>query len=180
MSSTPIPASYAGPQLLLTIYNFGQISFERTQAVFENLSLSLTNHMRANPYKSFPGLGDYSLDLSNPTLPAQGLSYTTKTCLHVRWGWLAFPTSLAVLTLSFFTGVYLSARELDSNIITWKSSPLPLLFYGFPLSKTPPASQHISDLDQAAETTLVGLAQDEDGNMVLRKRGGIVDHDSRI
>lgn len=172
-------ASWAGPQLLLTIFNFRDISFERTQAVFRNLSLSLTNHMRVNP-----GLADQrstgSFNFLQSNTPAPGLAYTTKTCLRVRWGWLAFPTILAALTLLFFTGVILNSSGLTFDVRTWKSSPLPLLFYGSSLSETPTASQHIDDLNRAAERTNVSLMEDEDGSMVLRKQGGLSDRDSEI
>lgn len=185
-SSSSVFLHFAGPQIMLAIYNGGDISFERTQAVWRNVSLSLTNYMRLNPYTAWqtgsgPPFADMEVanfyNLSKASAPAPGLTYTTKTCLQVRWGWLAFPTALAALTLVFFTGVVLSTGGLARDIRTWKSSPLPLLFFGTSLSEVPLESQHVSDLNDMAKRTSVRLVRDESGNMVLRQRGGGVEHE---
>ncbi|KJX93781.1 hypothetical protein TI39_contig4258g00001 [Zymoseptoria brevis] len=171
--------SFAGPPIMLAIYNGGDFSFERTRTVWENISLALTNHIRRNPYKT-GGSGSFNASLISANEAAPGLTYTTKTCLQVRWGWLAFPTALAVLTLIFFAGAIFSTGGLTRDVRTWKSSPLPLLFYGCSLSDTPADSQHVDDLNRAAKRTNVGLIRDEEGNMVLRKRGAVIDRDSEI
>ncbi|SMR61123.1 unnamed protein product [Zymoseptoria tritici ST99CH_1E4] len=175
--------SFAGPPVMLAIYNSGDISLERTQSVWTNLSLALTNHMRINPYLTTgqrDRTGTSKYNLLNATAPASGVACATKTCLQVRWGWLAFPTVLAVLTLIFFAGAIFSTGGLTRDVRTWKSSPLPLLFYGGSLSDTPADSQHVDDLNRAAKRTNVGLVRDEEGNMVLRKRGAVIDRDSEI
>lgn len=178
--------AFMGPQVMLAIYNNANISFERTQAVWENVSLSLTNHVRLNPnsalqsgrgppFDKLESLQFY--DLLGANSPALGLSHTTKTCLQVRWGWLVFPTVLALLTLVFFTGVLFSSGGLARDVRTWKSSPLPLLFYGVRMDGNEMGSQHVSDLERVARRVDVGLVRDEGGYMVLRRRGRVVDHD---
>lgn len=113
-------SSFDGSQFLQLIYNYGNFSLERTESLMHNISLSLTNHMRLNP-----GQDNYT-----SSIPASGTMQETKTCLRVKWAWLAFPAGIAVLTLGFFVAVAVSSRVIGRDVRTWKSSPLPLLFYG--------------------------------------------------
>ncbi|KXT13644.1 hypothetical protein AC579_4986 [Pseudocercospora musae] len=117
--------SFQGSQLLQLIYNYGNFSFERTESLLNNISLSLTNYMRLNPIPDY-----YRDDAYTSSLPATGDSTEMKTCLRVQWGWLALPTAVAILTLVFFVAVVTSASRMPKNVRTWKHSPLPLLFLG--------------------------------------------------
>ncbi|KAF2160832.1 hypothetical protein M409DRAFT_59621 [Zasmidium cellare ATCC 36951] len=49
-------ALFEGPQMLQSLYNYGQFSFERTQSMFRNISESMTNHMRTTPGFEGPDL----------------------------------------------------------------------------------------------------------------------------
>lgn len=59
-------ADFQAPQILQTLYNFGQYSFPRTQSLFANIADSLTSYMRNNPGNS----GNASTDPYNMTVPA--------------------------------------------------------------------------------------------------------------
>jgi hypothetical protein len=173
---TATPSIYApvnnfqGPQILQSIYNYGDFSLERTQDLFNNISTSLTNYMRANPGPKGGFNGTEAL-----TLPALGIAYTTKTCVRVRWIWLAWPTLVSLSTLIFFVGVIASSSALPRNVRTWKSSPLPSLFYGSSATEnTEPASQHVNDMEATAKKVYVGLDCGGSGCAVLRHRGGVV------
>jgi hypothetical protein len=114
--------SYRGSSLLRTLHNFGNFSFERTEEVYRNISLSLTNLMRSSvpPAK-----------YAAAAIPAMGIAYTNKTCLHVEWEWLAFPGFMVIATLIFTIAVSLVARRrLGPEATTWKTSSLPLIFTG--------------------------------------------------
>lgn len=91
------------------------------------------------------------------------------------------PTEVAVLTLVFSTGlVFGSSGGLTRDVRTWKSSPLPLLFYWGSINlkgSSGGSSQRVGDLGRVARRVDVGLVRDEGGNMVLRRRGAVVDHD---
>lgn len=117
--------SFQGSQLLQLIYNYGNFSFERTESLLNNISLSLTNYMRLNPIPDY-----YRDDAYTSSLPATGDSTEMKTCLRVQWGWLALPTAVTILTLVFFVAVVTSASRMPKIVRTWKHSPLPLLFLG--------------------------------------------------
>ncbi|KAF7510844.1 hypothetical protein GJ744_005944 [Endocarpon pusillum] len=110
-------ASYTGPQNLQRIYNYGNVSFERISRVFGNISDSLTNYIRQN--------GDV-----NHSAPAFGVVMRDQTCLQVRWGWLAFPAGLVLITLIFFAALVIDTRPTGTRAQVWKSSPLGLMFHG--------------------------------------------------
>jgi hypothetical protein len=122
-------ASFAGPPLLRTLHNYGNFSFERTQEVYRNISLSPTSYMRVTPNignetvaSSYMGAGAH---------PAQGVAFVEKTCLRVEWAWLGLPALLAVATLTFVIAVGLGAEHrLGPEASSWRSSPLPLLLAG--------------------------------------------------
>jgi hypothetical protein len=78
-----------GPQILQTIYNYGDVSFNRVNSTFQNISDSMTIFFRQNSFSKY----------SNP---AKRVVMHDQTCLSVRWAWLAFPSILVLLTLIFF------------------------------------------------------------------------------
>lgn len=93
------------------------MSFDRVNSTFENISDSMTNFFRENGFTNF----------SNP---AEGTVLRDQTFLSVRWGWLAFPTTLVILTSIFFIGIIVDTRPTGGRAEIWKSSPLALLFHG--------------------------------------------------
>ena len=110
-----------GSDALKTIYNYGNVSFDRVNQIFENVSDSVTNFIRL---QTLPKYND----------PAQGLVSQNQTCLGVRWPWLAFPTALVLLTLAFFIAMLVESRpKAFKNALIWKSTPLALLFHGLEL-----------------------------------------------
>ena len=46
---------------------------------------------------------------------------------HVRWGWLAYPIALVVISLLFLAGTIYKTRNQE----VWKSSILPMIFHAF-------------------------------------------------
>jgi hypothetical protein len=189
-------ASFAGPPLLRTLHNYGNFSFERTQEVYRNISLSLTNYMRATPNI---GGGNATLEasyLGGGGRPAVGVASVNKTCLRVVWPWLTLPGLLAIATLMFIVAVrFGAARRLGPEASSWRSSPLPLIFAGPSTSgknqsdevdslNAPTAysralwsnrgeatttGQHRKDMELAAQTMTVRLRRDEDNSLVLRR-----------
>lgn len=116
--STGIVTRLNGSEALKTIYNYGNVSFDRVNQVFENVSDSMTDFFRL---QTLPKYND----------PAQGLVFQNQTCLGVRWPWLAFPTALVLMTLTFFVAMLVESRPRAlKNASIWKSTPLALLFHG--------------------------------------------------
>jgi len=129
-------SSFAGPAMLRSVHNFGNFSFARTQELYRNVSLSLTNYMRVTPFnledQSYASASAEQLAyLRGVTQPAAGVAYVDKTCLRVVWPWLALPGLVAVATLVFVLAVLFGAgRRLGAEASSWRSSPLPLVFAG--------------------------------------------------
>jgi hypothetical protein len=61
---------------------------------------------------------------------SSGEAKEAKTCIAVRWPFLAYPAALAVLTLIFFLAMVLVTRSTGHRPWVWKSSPLALLYHG--------------------------------------------------
>lgn len=114
---------FFGEQSLRAIFNFGDVDFARMDETFTNITDSLTNFMRQN---SAPGTS---------STPALAIAMQNKTCIAVRWPWLAFPAALVLLTLLFFALMITETRPGASRPAIWKSSPLALLYHGLQRSE---------------------------------------------
>lgn len=108
---------YAGPQVIQSMYNFGDVSFDRIQATFDNISIALTNYFRQN------GIANFST-------AATGIALEEKTCISVRWPWLIYPTVLVCMALVFLMLLVLGPHSGGERREVWKSSPLALYYYG--------------------------------------------------
>lgn len=179
--ATKILRSLNGSQVLQTIFNYGDYSLEHTNSLFDNITTSLSNYMRKNPgatdmvrtifpynYDPSPNGNSSSISLEAGTLMRSmtGQEWTTRTCVRVQWPWLALPAALALLTLVFFVGVTISCGGLPRDVRTWKTSPLPLIFYPPGGKATGDAhdshwskadSQHVDDMNSAAKSVNVTL-----------------------
>ncbi|KAI8635411.1 hypothetical protein F5Y19DRAFT_10849 [Xylariaceae sp. FL1651] len=103
-------SDFAGNPTLEYIYNSGHTDFARIESTFANISESLTSYVRTH------GSAAYSE-------PATGQVSHFATCLRVNWPWLAFPSSIAILTLVLFAmTVHQTAVQ---RIPIWKTSLLP-------------------------------------------------------
>ena len=140
----------SGPQLPQVLYNWGNYSMDRTQSVFDNISISLTNYMRAHSGE----------DLFNSSRPATGDTFTTKTCVDVQWVWLSLPWALALLTLIFFVAVTVLSHNLPQDVRTWKSSPLPLMFHA---PRFWDQYTHIDSMEEEADSIRVRLETSDIG-----------------
>lgn len=107
------PTGFTGPEVIRYIFNWGHSDFERVQSVFANISYSLTTYIRTHGSRT---------KIMNWSRDAQGKSYHYATCLQVRWPWIAFPVSLAVLTTVFLLAVVETTGR--QGTLVWKASPL--------------------------------------------------------
>ena len=108
---------FLGPQVVQWFFNFGSADFDWVDQTFDNVTASLTNYIRQN------GVANFSS-------PAVGKAKETKTCIDVRWPFLAYPAALAVLALTFFITMVFATRPTGHRPRVWKSSPLALLYHG--------------------------------------------------
>jgi hypothetical protein len=185
--SSAAVAAFTGPPLLRTLHNYGNFSLARTEGVFRNISLSLTNHIRTSAAPA---------GLRGASSPATGVAYASKTCLHVAWPWLALPGVLGLATLAFVIAVgYRAGRRLGSEASSWRTSPLPLMPGGeghgavddsltastaysgaswirnggaVAAAATTATGQHVRDMEQAARGVMVRLKRN--GNHLALRR----------
>ena len=158
VSGTELPygAEWWGAQVVQAFFNYGEpgFGFHWVEQLFQNMTESITNHMRQS------GVADFSE-------PARGVARQDKTCIAVRWAWLTYPAFLVLLTLWFFTWVALETRTAGNRPAIWKSSPLALLYHGFAgKAELDPKSLTMNDLEttkgmhKLASTTVVRLDRD--------------------
>ncbi len=110
------PQDLDGPQNLQTIFNWGNISFERVEDTFKNISESLTNVLRQSA-------------AANNSAPAIGTVFKDQTCVRVRWPWLALPASLIIVVWIFLAATMIE-QHTAKWLPSWKSSLFPILLHG--------------------------------------------------
>ena len=181
----PIPgvSKYEGPQNLQAIFNNGEVTFESLNSTFANISEALTTYIRQGGEK----------DHSDP---ATGMVLHSQTCLEVRWGkspsrpsqiprnfsnnhvhetntevsaaWLALPTTLVLLTLTFFISMMIQTRRTQ----IWKSSPLALPCHGLEAHDKLQDSVlvgHICEMEDLANNVSVKLDDTIEGVKLVRR-----------
>lgn len=149
---------YYGPQNLNAIYDYGNITFDRVDDIFRNISDSMTTYIRQAGHV-------------NHSSPALGIVTRNETCLEVRWGWLALPAVLVAGTLVFFTAMIVETRPTGNRAQIWKSSPLALIFHGLEDPNrlhTNREMEGISDMERTAKGITVTLATTDTGVNLVR------------
>ena len=143
-----------GPAQLHAIYNNGNVTFDRLNETWRNLSESITTYMREH------GMLDSSA-------PATGQAFRDQTCVHIRWPFLAYPAFLVLFAIVFFICMIFETRRRDTSRHDWKSSPLPLLFHGLHREalQTVQSAELVraGQMEEFAERTSVRLSQTEGG-----------------
>lgn len=159
---------------LRTVHNYGNFTLERTQAIFDNISTSLTTHMRQSA-----GVAQ-ALGIINATAPKEGVARVLTTCVHIRWERWSLPGTVAISTLVFCGSVLWttlwSTGRLNYAVRSWKPSPLPMVFgdgpeYGVLAERIASASgsQHVNELNKLAKSIVVTLQKGENGVMSLQQ-----------
>lgn len=92
---------------------FGNGSIESVNTTLQNLATELTKHWR----------GD---SLICKGAAAYGQTQNLHNVIRVHWVWMILPCVVVASTIAFFVWVVISNR----GEMVWKSSPLPLLFFG--------------------------------------------------
>jgi hypothetical protein len=150
----------AGAVQLQKLFNNGNLSFETINQTFTNIADSMTAYIRQSSDSDNINLPEQI----NTTVPAAGKVYRLETCMRVRWAYLALPLALVVLTLLFFVSMIAQTSRGDP-VYDWKSSLLPLLFYGL---DTDVKSLHegeykVSDMEKTSKQVKVRLVKKRDG-----------------
>lgn len=150
VGSSQDPRIVTGSQCPLQIFNWGEMSFERTTEIFANISQSMSTITR-------------QLDALNQTAPQVGTAYHDQTCLRTRWPWLSFSASMLIAACTFFI-IALVMQHRAEHVPSWKSSTLPMLLNVFlPTSEVSRESDQVAHLERVACQTRVQLGRTQTG-----------------
>lgn len=116
-------ASSDGPPQLRVIFNDTYASFSSINSTFTSVAEGITLRIRQYVQPS-------ALPVARPVV---GVVLEEKTCVNVRWPFLAFPAAVVVLTTAFLIVVVGQSAVGTANTVAagWKSSPLPIAFGEF-------------------------------------------------
>jgi hypothetical protein len=117
ITSGPSFYDYQGSAQLQALYNEVNLTFDRINETWRNLSDSITTYIRQH--------GEAAL-----SAPVVGRSVRLQTCVHIQWHFLAYPAALVLLAIIFFISTLIVTRGAETSRYDWKSSPLALLFHG--------------------------------------------------
>ena len=150
----------SGPAALQAIYNAEDLTFERLNQIWHNLSDSITTYMREH------GAGDSGAGFSYST-PALGEVHLTQSCIQVQWLFIIYPAIVVALALVFFLNMLFETSH-DKTDFVWKSSPLALIFHGLgggAMNQTNKKSNLVKmkDMEKAARALAVRLSETESG-----------------
>lgn len=102
------------PDWLLVLFNGAAANFDSVSALISRLTDSVTNHIRV--------AGE-----ANASKPALGSLFEVKSCIEIRWGWMAMPIGLVLLTVVFMLAIMVQSQNWHAAR-DWKGSVWPLLF----------------------------------------------------
>lgn len=111
-----------GPPQVRVLFNDTYASFSSINYEFTSVAEAITLRIR----KDNPTSGLLA------ARPAEGVVLEEKTCVDVRWPFLAFPAAVVTLTTVFLMVVVGQSAVGTGNTVAagWKSSPLPIAFGG--------------------------------------------------
>lgn len=114
-------ASTDGPPQIRTIFNDTYASFDSVNYTFASVAEGITLRIRKYVQPS-------ALPAARPV---RGVVHEEKTCVDVRWPFLAFPAAVVVFTTLFLV-IVIGQSALGTNTVSagWKSSLLPIAFGG--------------------------------------------------
>lgn len=111
-----------GPPQIRTLFNDTYASFSSINYVFTSVAEAIT--LRVRKYEEPSAL--------LAARPVEGVVLEEKTCVDVRWPFLAFPAAVVALTTAFLLVVIAQSAVGTAGTVAagWKSSPLPIAFGG--------------------------------------------------
>ncbi|KAI0380397.1 hypothetical protein F5Y04DRAFT_97592 [Hypomontagnella monticulosa] len=170
---------------LAKLYNNKKASFESIQTAFDQFTTAVTNKLRTT--------GSSNTDvLAHETVQGQVIEMTV--CTEFQWRWLLMPTILVVITAAILIAIIIQNLR-DHRQPVWKSSLLPLLYYGFGETHHQDPRMPVMNLNEMKQAAYDTKAKFRNGagagfidvtpsvsgiDLMMRKRGRDVDVDSLI
>lgn len=164
LNGTITPGSYSyefrGSAQLQALYNEANLTFDRIDETWRNLSDSITTYIRHHGGANLSAL-------------VVGEPFRLQTCVHIQWPFLAYPAALVLLAIIFFISMIIETRGTETSRHDWKSSPLALLFHGLDrdaiINRDEMAeSVRASEMEKIAKQTPVRLSRTENGWQFVR------------
>ncbi|KAI1099350.1 hypothetical protein F4804DRAFT_345568 [Jackrogersella minutella] len=168
---------------LASLYNNKTATFDTLNTAFDQFSTAVTNKIR-------------TAGASNPEWSShevvEGTVNEMTVCTQFQWQWLLMPTILVAATGAVLIAIIWQNLR-DHRQPVWKSSLLPLLYYGFSqrAHQEDPSRpvMDLTELNQAATDTRVKFRNDAKAGFtdvtpsiddIIRRRGRDIDVDSLI
>lgn len=137
---------------LESFWNGRNATLESVSAVMDGAAKALTNRIRA--------IGE---DFDRAPLSVKGVATQLYVCTSFSWPWLLFPAAIFIGTAALLILMLIKSFIEGGSTPTWKSSLLPLLFYGLEEQAKRQDLMEASQLDELAEGLEVSLRMTTDG-----------------
>jgi hypothetical protein len=155
------------------LYNDGFTNFTYLDTVFGAISDSMTSAIRLTGM-----VGDDSTLGWNtrgvPEVPTDGQALLARdTCIMIRWGWIALPAAVGLLSIVLLIITMISVARASSKG-AWKSSSLPVLFHGLSADSRTQEGQlsTLGEMKKEAKTLKVRLMENTAGALQLKPATG--------
>ena len=104
----------------------------------------------------------------NGAVAVRGQAFSFETYVHVRWGWIALPALVVLLTGIFLAAAILKSRQSRTKL--WKSSALAMLFHGLDSETRMQFARQgsLNEKKKRAKDVRVQLDGDGDNGSLLR------------
>lgn len=124
---------------------------------FNNMTTYMSNEVRKDAWHPYP----YDTDPYDTNPYTYGNTTDTHQIYHVRWAWIAFPSSLVALAWGFLVATMFRSRHYHA----WKSSTLAMIFHGFNDADRQSFGQieTLGDMERAMKTHKVHLVHNGTG-----------------
>ncbi|KAI0813844.1 hypothetical protein GGR55DRAFT_636092 [Xylaria sp. FL0064] len=133
----------------------------------DNIATTMTNALREIGNNSHGGIGR-----------ANGTVLRATVCTEINWPWFSFPAAIILATLYILIRTVIDSVHDQSPARTWKSSVLPLLYYGLGKEDQKRELEAENDLSRDAKRTKVCLRRDRKGDWGLRNHSPELHSDS--
>ena len=147
---------WGGPPVLQGLFSNADVDFPDINSTFSSIAEAMTTYIRRNGSSGF-------------SAPALGVVQQAETCVQIRWWWLAYPAALVLFTILFFVAVVAEVGFAPGQGHDWKSSPLPLMFYGLEEDITDNQQRDLGgllgvrDMERTAKSMRVRLGPSDNG-----------------
>ncbi|KAI0182425.1 hypothetical protein EV127DRAFT_415130 [Xylaria flabelliformis] len=130
--------------------------FDTISTGIDNIATTMTNVLREVGNNSYGGVSK-----------ANGTALRADICTEIHWPWFSFPAAILFATLYIMIHTAIDSLHDSSPVRTWKSSVLPLLYYGLKKEAQKGQLEFRHDLALDAKRRKVCLQRDMKGDWGL-------------